>query len=198
MTHVMGDLALNSGTLEIEVGGTAVGQYDQLVVDGATMLGGLLKVVAIDLGGGAYVPQLGDEFALVASENGFAGIFADFDLPALGSGLEWALVKDDMLLSLAVVEAVVGLAGDYNNDGKVDAADYTVWRNNLASGTPLLNETASVGTVDQEDYVAWKTNFGATLSNNGVGSLGAVPEPGTDCLLIAAAAIRLGTRRRGR
>ena len=27
--------------------------------------------------------------------------------------------------------AAAGLPGDYNNDGKVDAADYTVWRNHL-------------------------------------------------------------------
>ena len=27
----------------------------------------------------------------------------------------------------------MGPAGDFNNDGKVDAADYTVWRDNLGS-----------------------------------------------------------------
>ncbi len=190
MTHVMGDMLLNSGALQIEVGGTDLGQYDQLVVDGATMLGGMLQVLPVDLGGGSYVPQLGDEFALVASQNGFAGMFTSFDLPTLGSGLEWALMTDDMLLSLAVVEATAGLAGDYNNDGMVDAADYTVWRNSLGSGTPLLNETASLGTVDQEDYAAWKANFGASLNNQGGGSsLGAVPEPATGMLILCGIAL---------
>src|SRR5262249_32019190 len=33
MTHVMGDLTLTSGTLEIEVGGTLESQYDHLAVD---------------------------------------------------------------------------------------------------------------------------------------------------------------------
>ena len=51
---------------------------------------------------------------------------------------------DAMTLSLAVVEASVGLAGDYNDDGVVDAADYTVWRDNLG-GTSLLNETRQLG-----------------------------------------------------
>ena len=40
VTHVMGDLTLNSGVLEIEIGGTEFGEYDQLVVDGTTTLGG--------------------------------------------------------------------------------------------------------------------------------------------------------------
>jgi hypothetical protein len=197
VTHVMGDLVLDSGTLEIEIGGTGVGEYDMLVVDGGTMLGGVLKVLAIDLGAGAYAPQLGDEFALVASQNGFnESMFDGFDLPTLGAGLEWALATDDMQLLLSVVEAAVGLAGDYNNDGMVDAADYTVWRDSLASGTPLLNETASLGTVDQDDYAAWKTNFGATLNNNGSGSLGAVPEPSTCLLLLGSAALVAAPRRR--
>jgi hypothetical protein len=37
------------------------------------------------------------------------------------------------------------LAGDYNDDGVVSAADYVVWRNNLDGGS-LQNETASLGT----------------------------------------------------
>ena len=59
------------------------------------------------------------QFALVASQDGFAGVFDDFDLPALDAGLEWALVTDAMTMSLAVVEAA-GLAGDYNDDGIVE------------------------------------------------------------------------------
>jgi hypothetical protein len=198
MTHVMGDLALNSGTLEIEIGGTGVGEYDMLVVDGGTMLGGLLKVVPIDLGNGLYVPALGDVFMLMASQNGFGDeMFDGLELPQLGAGLQWQLMKDAMTLSLAVTEAA-GLAGDYNNDGMVDAADYTVWRNSLASGTPLLNETASLGTVDQDDYAAWKANFGATLGNNGSGSQSAVPEPSTGLLLIGCFALVAAQYRRKR
>jgi hypothetical protein len=67
------------------------------------------------------------------------------------------------------------LAGDYNGDHVVNAADYTVWRNLLGSNTALTNETASLGTVDEADYAAWKANFGA--SDGGGGSVGAVPEP---------------------
>ncbi len=67
----------------------------------------------------------------------------------------------------------VGLAGDYNGDGTVNAADYTLWRD--TDGTPA-------------GYQAWRDNYGATT----VGS--AVPEPGGVALL-AALAIGFGYRR---
>ncbi|MGD9635430.1 MAG: hypothetical protein AB7G28_15690 [Pirellulales bacterium] len=72
---------------------------------------------------------------------------------------------------------VTGLAGDYNENHKVDAADYTTWRDRLGSGTALPNDdTTGVG---DDDYTRWKTNFG--MSSPGGGSLGAsaVPEPTT-------------------
>lgn len=68
------------------------------------------------------------------------------------------------------------LSGDYNADGTVDAADYSVWRDRLESGTPLVNETASLGTIDAADYEAWKANFGA-IANEGAGSAASLPEP---------------------
>jgi pectate lyase len=77
------------------------------------------------------------------------------------------------------------LAGDYNNDGKVDAADYTVWRDALHSGGALLNETASLGIVDGDDYDAWKANFGATAELD-AGAAVAVPEPAAIWLFISA------------
>ncbi len=198
MTHVMGDLVLNSGTLEIEVGGTGMGDYDKLVVDGETTLGGTLKVVPFDLGGGLYVPALGDTFLLMASQNGFGEeMFDDFDLPQLAAGLGWMLSTDAMTLSLSIVEAVV-LAGDYNNDGIVDAADYTVWRNNLSAAALPFNETASIGTVDESDYEVWKANFGMTLDNSGggSGSPNAVPEPSTGLLLLGSISLVAAQRRR--
>ena len=51
---------------------------------------------------------------------------------------------------------VAAVPGDYNNNGKVDAADYVQWRN----GGPLQNEVATVGTVTPEDYTEWRSRFG--------------------------------------
>jgi hypothetical protein len=73
-------------------------------------------------------------------------------------------------------------AGDYNDDGKVDAADYVMWRN----GGPLENETATPGTVTQEDFTAWQLNFGgtATIPGSGFGAGAGVPEPGSGLLAL--------------
>ncbi len=81
-------------------------------------------------------------------------------------------------------------AGDYNGDGIVDAADYTVWRdseNDLGPGLP------ADGNGDQEvnapDYTIWANNYGAPGSPAAVG----VPEP--SALLLVAIAVGALLRR---
>lgn len=84
------------------------------------------------------------------------------------------------------------LAGDYNGDDIVDAADYTVWRDNLGASVTLPGDTTP-GTVVQADYDVWKSNFGATAALGAIGA--AVPEPGTT-LLIAVGLLSVATTRR--
>jgi len=51
--------------------------------------------------------------------------------------------------------------GDYNNNNTVDAADYTVWRNNLGTAFALPNrDPDNTGNVSAADYNSWKANFG--------------------------------------
>ncbi len=76
------------------------------------------------------------------------------------------------------------LPGDFNDDGQVDAADYTVWRDGLGS------------TFDPIDYDAWKENFGTSWSGTGASGgnsqmpfpLAIVPEPSAKSLLVIAVA----------
>jgi hypothetical protein len=78
-----------------------------------------------------------------------------------------------------------GTAGDYNNNGVVDAADFVLWR----KGGPLANEVDTPGTVNAADYTAWRSRFGNTSgSGAGVSTNAAVPEPATVLLLTFAAA----------
>lgn len=83
--------------------------------------------------------------------------------------------------------------GDFNGDGHVDAADYTLWRDNL--GDPdesAINNNGDGGGITAADYSVWRTAYGASY---GVGegglAAGAVPEPGSCCvvLLLSAAAV---------
>ena len=90
------------------------------------------------------------------------------------------------------------LAGDYNGDGVVNAADYTVWRDHLGSSVTLPNDPTP-GMVTQEDYQTWKDNFGNTASMSVSIQEAAVPEPMTGILLsLGIVAMFLGRRRVGR
>jgi beta-glucanase (GH16 family) len=73
-----------------------------------------------------------------------------------------------------------GTAGDYNGDGTIDTADYTVWRDSQGqSGIDLPADGSGNGTVGPEDYQLWKANFGGELPpGTGASSSRNVPEPG--------------------
>lgn len=74
----------------------------------------------------------------------------------------------------------VGVPGDYNGNGTVDAADYVLWRN----GGNLQNEGVTPGSNTAEDYTYWRSRFGAT-AGSGVGAATAVPEPAAMMLVLA-------------
>lgn len=103
----------------------------------------------------------------------------------------------DGLVNLLNVQFVTeaGVAGDYNGDGKVDAADYTKWRDNLGGSASTLQnrDPSNSGPVNAADYTFWKSKFG----QSGSGAVGAasVPEAGASCLLLVAAIILGGSCR---
>jgi hypothetical protein len=124
----------------------------------------------------------------------------------------------DLTFEFRAASPTVGAAtGDYNNNGIVDAADYTVWRNMLGQAVELPNDddTQTPNSVTQEDYVVWKTNFGSTGGTSlgdfevltgvvryasfslGSGSIASVPEPSTFMLLgLGGLAALIGRRRK--
>jgi hypothetical protein len=89
---------------------------------------------------------------------------------------------------ITVVPESPAVPGDYNHNGIVDAADYTIWRDTLGSTTELRangdNTGASAGKIDQADYDFWKSNFG-NHSGSGSGTSATVPEPGSLLLLLS-------------
>lgn len=93
------------------------------------------------------------------------------------------------LLSEIVIDVSdipAALYGDYNDNGTVDAADYTVWRDNENTAFPLPNEdpSATPGQVTAEDYTVWAANYGTSTASVPA----AVPEP---TVLILAASLGL-------
>jgi hypothetical protein len=81
----------------------------------------------------------------------------------------------------------VGIPGDYDRSGLVDAADYNLWLSSFESTTSLAADGNGDGVVDAADYTVWQDNFGrSVVIGPGAGSLSntAVPEPSTSALLI--------------
>lgn len=76
-----------------------------------------------------------------------------------------------------------GLLGDYNQNGKVDAADYVIWRNNTGTTNVLPND-AFGGVIGPSQYNQWRTHFGQSVGTGGSLSAATVPEPATAFPLI--------------
>ena len=96
------------------------------------------------------------------------------------------------------------LPGDYNLDGYVDAADYTIWRDTLGSFEDLRangDDTGpSAGIIDDADYDFWKTNFGQAAGSGATSpaasaTRSAIPEPASLLLMLVALCAQLASLR---
>jgi hypothetical protein len=181
------------GSLQIELGGTTQStQYDFVSVAGAALLAGQLQLALIN----GFVPALGDQF-IVFDALTLNGTFAN-----VGNGQR--LITPDGIGSFVVnygsaspfdpTQVVLNsflLAGDFDLNGTVDAADYVVWRKGLGS------------IYVDNDYNIWKSNFGRTAGTGSTAFVSqasiAVPEPAGPVLVaLAALTISLVFSRRSR
>jgi T5SS/PEP-CTERM-associated repeat protein len=184
--HITGSYTQTStGQLQIELAGTTPGsQYDQLIMSGIIVLDGTLQVTTLN----GFAPKALDRFNIFQSGATPLTTFATVNLPTLGSFLAW---DQSQLYSGGLLSVISTLPGDYNRDGIVDAADYTVWRDSfgqsVADGTGA--DSDGDGMITQSDYDFWVSQFGEIAGGGlgaGGGATAAVPEPPTAVLLSMA------------
>jgi hypothetical protein len=177
----------SSGTSLIDVAGVAD-------LDGA--------VIDIDLMGG-FTPTIGATFDLLAASSFGStgtgttqnvGTGEGFSLAAEDVGSFSLAVISDQVLRATFLSSPMGVPGDYNDDGTVDAADYVTWRKNEGTNNPLPNDPIG-GMIGQQHYDQWRDNFGDSLPGSGSRALAAVPEPSTAILLLGMLVGALWLRR---
>jgi T5SS/PEP-CTERM-associated repeat protein len=186
-TTILGNYTQQSGgTLEIEIGGVGMGsQYDFVNVNGNALLDGQLDLKLIN----HFMPGPSQTYTIfnAGSLQGF------FDNAGNGQRVTTLDGRGSFLINyglaspfnpnqivLSAFRESAGLAGDYNEDGTVNAADYVVWRNNVGRPNSLPNDhTPGVG---DDDYQRWTLNFGLT-AGSGAHNSQAVPEPAAVFLL---------------
>jgi hypothetical protein len=193
-SKIVGNYDQNVGKLQIEIGGAAAGsQYDSLTVTGAAELADTLAVQLIN----GYSPTAGSAFQIISAGAGVHGSFSTTTLPTLAAGLFWNVMygAKTVVLAVAPTSSLSFIPGDFNQDGSVDAADYTVWRDRQGTAS-AIGDANFDGQVTATDFSVWRSNFGISLSGMGNAALALpVPEPGAAVLAILGA-ISLLTRRK--
>ncbi|MCA9240654.1 MAG: matrixin family metalloprotease [Planctomycetales bacterium] len=125
--------------------------------DGTTLLG------SADFNAAGGVEQLSG-VELAAAGTYYARVVGDSDSVQLYQ------------LELEGVALLVVETADFNGDGVVDAADYTLWRDTLgATGSGLLADGNHDLVVDRADYQLWRELYGTT-STAGIVYGSPVPE----------------------
>ncbi len=195
----LGDLIFSSmAALQMGVASSELAVNSaQINIDGIATLGGTL---AVSLEGN-YDSLVGQSFELITA-GGIVGAFDSIQLPLLPNNLEVGVLysANSVMMEIRIDTTSTQLAGDYNQDGTVNAADYSVWRNSLGqSGSGLAADGNGDSHVDNADYDLWKLHFGEVAivgSGAGSGSLASAPEPSSVLLLVASLAATIFLRRR--
>jgi hypothetical protein len=154
-----GDVSMGSvGTTTIEIGGATPGPsgHDQVAALGSIGAAGTLEVNIID----GYIPHPGDEYAILVGAT-ITGSFSTIILdPALiSAGVDTSTLLIDGTIR---IPGAPTCAGDVNNDGFTNAADFTILAGNFGATVPTntLGDLNGDGTVNAADFVILAGNFG--------------------------------------
>lgn len=156
----------NSANLDNQNGGFTV--FGRVVGDGMTVVDSINNLPRFNLGGAftnypvTDVDQVQTQFDVTSDESVVVTAVNVLDIPA----------------------------ADYNFDGLVNAADYSIWRDTNGSTTLAQADGNGDGVVDTDDYDLWVAGFGGIAAAAAAG----IPEP-TTLALVGLGLSALGVRR---
>lgn len=197
LTNLAGDLQFDKatlngtytqeedGVLKVAVNGNDEEFVSKLTVNGTVTLAGSIN------------PQLPFGFTPAANENfiileSTERIEVTDQLQLTGFYTQFfELFVEDNLVGLTALPQPI--AGDYNDDGAVDMADYSAWRDNLGAAAGALPNDTDGGAIGMAQYNTWKSNFGTQSAAANVAGQ-PVPEPRTAILLAGALAVLVAAR----
>jgi len=172
-----GDISVTGGTLSIAAG------VANAIADAATLniSGGIVNL-------GVGVNELVGGLVLGGDVKGNG---------TYGSTASSADFKSDQYFSGTGILTIgaAHISGDFNNDTKVDSADFNIWKGQFGDqGIGLAADEDQNGAVDGHDFLAWQANFGFGVG----GGATAISEPAAGGLAATAFGGLLGVRRRKR
>jgi hypothetical protein len=149
--------------------------------------------------GGDHTGRFDKSISTMVESGGFYSVrFTLYDFEDIQTC--WS-ISDFRVTNVAVATP---LFADFNDDGVVDAADYTLWRNNLYNegAAYITGDANGDGIVNAIDYQRWKSEFGkksfagsgAQAAFTSIASATNVPEP-TSAILLACCGTALVLRR---
>jgi len=181
-----------NGIFDIEIDANA-GTSDLLVVNGNLDLTGLNDKLQLSLVAGS-LPEAGP--LTIATYSGT--LTGTFNLDNANFTINYGTGSNSSITISNITAIEVGVPGDYNNDGTVDAGDYVRWRNNLGDPTEAdINNNGDGGGVTISDYSYWKARYGNPGSGGGGLSNTSVPEPASVVLILMSIVVGARFRRRG-
>lgn len=199
---IVGDYTQLPGSeLEVLIASSgATNGADFLSVAGVAILDGELSLGMAS----SYRPIIGDTYVVMDA----TGISGEFDNVANGTRLITADGKSSFVVNYGAASAfdptqivlsdfIPTLPGDYNDDGAVDAADYTVWRDSVGASSGALPNDADGGVIGTAQYNTWQANYGRVLGSQALEvSRAVIPEPTT--VTVAFVALALASARTAR
>ena len=170
------DFATSASGSTANIAGGAVGAVRALTGSTLNLFGHAFLLDGVPIDGLTF----GEAMEVTERDMTLSGTLADgtafsFELHSDNMApTEFDWVHPDALLTVTLI----GIPGDYNNDGVVDARDYTVWQDHLGAPSGTLPNDVDGGEIGRFQYLTWVANFGATAGTGNSHESARVPEPG--------------------